>query len=221
VQSVAGATEELAASIAEITRQVGQSQSVIRTAVADAERTDRVVRELAEGAGRIGEVVTLIRGIAAQTNLLALNATIEAARAGDAGKGFAVVAGEVKALAAQTAKATEEIGTQISQIQAATGDAVEAIRAIGATVASVSEITSHIADAVEQQEHATRSISASVQDVAMGTSEVTGSIGTVSGLADETGRAAAEVLDASGQLARRTEAMRGEVAGFLSQVKAA
>ncbi|MBK1658087.1 methyl-accepting chemotaxis protein [Paracraurococcus ruber] len=221
VQSVASACEELAASVSEITRQVGQAHDVIRSAVTEAERSDRVVRDLAEGAGRIGEVVTLIRQIAGQTNLLALNATIEAARAGEAGKGFAVVAGEVKTLAAQTAKATEEIGGQIGQIQSATGDAVTAIQGIAATVARVSEIAGSIAAAVEEQARATQSISGDVQGVAVGTGAVTGRIGEVSALADQTGQSATQVLDASSQLSRQATAIREAVDRFLRDVKAA
>ncbi|NKC31038.1 methyl-accepting chemotaxis protein [Falsiroseomonas selenitidurans] len=221
VQSVAAAAEQLTASIREISRQISQSQSVVQSAVVDAERTDRVVRDLSEGAGRISEVVVLIRRIAAQTNLLALNATIEAARAGDAGKGFAVVAGEVKALAAQTAQATEDIGRQIGQIQAATEQAVTAIAGIAGTVGQVSEITTAIAAAVEQQSAATQGISSHVQDVAQGTGQVTDSLGAVSTLAEETGRTAQEVLAASATLARQAQAADAEVAQFLARVKAA
>ncbi len=221
VQTVAAATEQLAASIAEITRQVTHSQGVVQGAVAAAERTDRVVQALSEGAGRISQVVALIHGIAGQTNLLALNATIEAARAGDAGKGFAVVAGEVKALAAQTARATDEIGGQIGQIQAATQDAVAAIRGIAHTVGEVSDITASIVGAIRQQDAATREISASVQRVAAGNREVADSIGAIGGLAEDTRRAASGVLAASGDLSRQTAATRQEVGRFLDAVRAA
>jgi methyl-accepting chemotaxis protein len=200
---------------------IAQSRNVVDAAVAESQRTDGVVRELAAGAARITEVVTLIRQIAAQTNLLALNATIEAARAGEAGKGFAVVAGEVKTLAEQTAKATEEIGAQIGQIQSATRDAVEAIRGIAGTVGQVSEITSAIAASVQQQEEATRAISGSVQEVASGTRQVAGSIATVSELAGSTGAAAGLVREAAGELSRHAASTQAEVARFLAEVKAA
>jgi len=221
LQTVSASAEELGASINEISRQVAQSAEITARAVQDAERTDTIVRALAEGSQRIGEVVSLINDIAGQTNLLALNATIEAARAGDAGKGFAVVASEVKNLAGQTAKATEEISLQIGQIQAATGEAVGAIRGIVATIAEVSRIAGSIAAAVEQQGAATAEIARSVQQAAAGTQDVTQNISGVSQAANDTGSAATQVLGAAGNLARQADALRGEVSGFIAGVRAA
>ena len=221
VQTVAAAAEELASSITEISRQVAQSANVATKAREDAKRTDGVVRALSEGAQKIGEVVGLISNIAGQTNLLALNATIEAARAGDAGKGFAVVASEVKSLANQTAKATEDIAHQIAQIQTATNDAVESIRGIGTTIGEISDIAASIAVAVEQQGSATQEIARNVQQTAAGTQEVSSNIIGVSKGANDTGEAANNVLQAAGALSRQAEQLRGEVGGFISQVKAA
>jgi methyl-accepting chemotaxis protein len=221
VQMVAAAAEQLSASIAEITRQVSQSAAVASRASADARRTDQTVRALAEGASRIGEVVHMINDIASQTNLLALNATIEAARAGEAGKGFAVVASEVKTLASQTARATEEIGSQIGQIQAATRDAVQAIESIAGTIDEVNQIAGAIAAAVEEQGAATEEIARNVQQAASGTDAVTRSIGTVSQAAGETGHAAGDVLQAAGELSRQSERLGAEVRAFLCGVKAA
>ncbi len=221
VNQVAAAAEELSASIAEIGRQVAQSGEVTGHAVAEANRTNAVVRTLSDGAQRIGEVVGLISSIASQTNLLALNATIEAARAGDAGKGFAVVASEVKSLASQTAKATEEIGAQIAQIQATTGDAVAAIGSIASTVERMSGISATIANAVEQQGAATSEIARSVQETAAGTRAVVVNIAGVSAAAGRTGAAARELLSATGDLTRRTGQLSGEVDAFLVGVRAA
>ena len=221
VQTVASAAEELAASISEISRQVAQSAKVAGRAVEDARRTDTVVRALAEGAQKIGEVVGLISNIAGQTNLLALNATIEAARAGDAGKGFAVVASEVKSLATQTAKATDDIGRQIAQIQAATKEAVESIQSIGATIGEVSAIAAAIAAAVEEQGAATQEIARNVQQAAIGTTEVTSTIGGVNEGASSTGAAATQVLGAAEELSRQSERLSGEVGRFIAGVKAA
>ena len=221
VQTVAAAAEELTASIHEISRQVAQSAKVTEKAVGDAQRTDSIVRSLAEGADRIGHVVGLITTIAGQTNLLALNATIEAARAGDAGKGFAVVASEVKNLASQTARATEEIGAQIGQIQAATKDAVAAIRGITGTIEEVSTIATTIAAAVEQQGAATAEIARNVQQTAQATQAVTANIGGVSRAATDTGTAAADVLTAASGLSRQSGLLSSEVASFVEMVRAA
>ena len=179
------------------------------------------VQGLADAAQKIGEVVSLINDIAAQTNLLALNATIEAARAGEAGKGFAVVAAEVKSLANQTAKATEEIGTQVAGIQGATKDSVEAIKSIGKTIGEVNEIATTIASAVEEQSAATQEIARNVQQAAKGTQEVSSNIAGVTQAAGETGTAATQVLGASGDLAKQSEALREQVDRFLAKIRAA
>jgi methyl-accepting chemotaxis protein len=221
VQTVASAADELTASIHEISRQVAQSAQITSKAVADAHRTDGIVRALSEGAEKIGQVVGLISDIAGQTNLLALNATIEAARAGDAGKGFAVVASEVKNLATQTAKATGEIGTQISQIQTATKEAVEAIRDIAATITEVSTIAASIASAVEEQGAATAEIARNVQETAHATQAVTTNISGVSQSANETGAGASQVLSAAGDLSKQSEQLSGEVNTFIASVRAA
>jgi methyl-accepting chemotaxis protein len=221
VQTVAAAAEELTASIHEISRQVAQSSRITERAVQDARRTDTIVRALANGAQKIGDVVQLITGIAAQTNLLALNATIEAARAGDAGKGFAVVASEVKSLANQTAKATEEIGSQIAQIQSATGEAVQAIQAIGVTIDEVSAIASNIAAAVEEQGAATAEIARNVQQTAASTQAVTATIAGVSQAANDTGAAAGEVLGSASGLSQQAGQLTNEVNSFVAGIRAA
>ncbi|MGE0745504.1 MAG: methyl-accepting chemotaxis protein [Rhodospirillales bacterium] len=221
VQTVAAATEELATSVQEIGRQVSQSSKIAQKAVADAARTNERVQGLADAANKIGNVVSLINDIASQTNLLALNATIEAARAGEAGKGFAVVASEVKTLANQTAKATEEIGGQITAIQGATTDAVEAIKAIGVTIAEINEIASAIASAVEQQGAATQDIASNVQQAAAGTQEVSSNISGVTQAASETGTAASQVLSAAGSLSEEAEALSRETQEFFASIKAA
>ncbi|TWA67177.1 methyl-accepting chemotaxis protein [Azospirillum brasilense] len=221
VQTVAAASEEMAASITEISQQVSQSAGIAGKAVDEADRTNATVQGLSEAAQRIGDVVDLIQNIAAQTNLLALNATIEAARAGEAGKGFAVVASEVKSLANQTSKATEEIAQQIGAIQAATGGAVGAIRGIGATISSINDISSSIAAAIEEQGAATQEISRSVQQAAQSTQEVTSNIGRVSQAATETGSAATQVMSASGDLNQGAMRLKSEVENFLVAIKAA
>jgi methyl-accepting chemotaxis protein/CHASE3 domain sensor protein len=221
VQTVASAAEELSASVQEISRQVAQSTQISGQAVEEVTRTNATVKGLAEAAQKIGDVVQLINDIASQTNLLALNATIEAARAGEAGKGFAVVASEVKSLANQTAKATEEIGAQISAIQDATGGAVQAIEGIGGTISRVSEIATTIASAVEEQGAATQEIARNVQQAAQGTQEVSSNIAGVSQAASETGAASSQVLSTAGELAKQSEVLRAEVDDFLAKVRAA
>jgi len=221
VQTVAVATEELTSSISEISRRVSESAMTARRAVTEAERTNETVQSLAQAAQKIGEVVQLISDIDSQTNLLALNATIEAARAGEAGKGFAVVASEVKSLANQTAKATEDITVQITDIQQASGTAVHAIEAIGKIIAEIDEISTGIAAAVEQQGAATEEISRNVQEAAAGTQEVSTNIAGVNAATGETGRAAGEVLASADQLKREADNLKIEVARFLGQVRAA
>jgi methyl-accepting chemotaxis protein len=221
VQTVAAAAEELTASIGEITRQVAQSAKVSQTAVDDARRTDTIVRALADGANKIGQVVELITTIAGQTNLLALNATIEAARAGDAGKGFAVVASEVKELANQTAKATEEIARRIGDIQGSTTEAVNAINGIASTIEQVSAIATTIAAAVEQQGAATGEIARNVQRTAEATQVVTENITNVTQMAGETGAASGQVLQAAGDLSRQAEQLSKQVKTFVQDARAA
>ncbi len=221
VATVASAAEELSASIREISNQVANSARITGKAVDDARRTDTIVRALAQGAQKIGEVVGLINSIAGQTNLLALNATIEAARAGDAGKGFAVVASEVKNLAAQTAKATEDIGSQVSQIQSATREAVTAIQGITVVIEEVSTIATTIASAVEEQGAATAEIARNVQQTAQAAQDVTSNIGGVSMAANETGVAAGEVLRSAADLSRQAEHLTAEVSTFVAAVRVA
>jgi methyl-accepting chemotaxis protein len=221
VQSVSSASEELTASVNEISRQVQESSRVANEAVEQAQKTDGRVRELSQAASRIGDVVELINTIAGQTNLLALNATIEAARAGEAGRGFAVVASEVKALAEQTAKATDEISQHISGIQAATEESVGAIREIGATIGRMSEISSTIAAAVEEQGAATQEISRNIQHAAAGTQQVSANIADVQHGATETGSASAQVHSAARSLSSESNRLKLEVGKFLDTVRAA
>jgi methyl-accepting chemotaxis protein len=221
VQTVAVATEELHASISEISRQVAQASETANLAVAETDRTNTTVLGLADAAQKIGEVVALIQNIASQTNLLALNATIEAARAGESGRGFAVVATEVKALATQTAKATEDISAQIAAIQAESGNAVTAIKTIGATIAQMNEIATAIAAAVGQQSAATRDIAQNIQQVSKGTNEVSSNVGSVNAAANETGTAATEVLSAADDLSHQSEKLRADVNTFLDRIRAA
>jgi methyl-accepting chemotaxis protein len=221
VQSVASATEELTSSVNEISRQVQESSRMANEAVDQARITNDRVGELSKAAARIGDVVELINTIAGQTNLLALNATIEAARAGEAGRGFAVVASEVKALAEQTAKATGEIGQQITGIQAATQESVNAIREISGTIEKLSEISSTIAAAVEEQGAATQEISRNVQQAAQGTQQVSSNITDVQRGASETGSASSQVLSAAQSLSRDSNRLKLEVGKFLNTVRAA
>ncbi len=221
VEGVAAASEQLATTVTEISRQVQESSTIANQAVTQAARTNDQVNALSDSADRIGDVISLINTIAGQTNLLALNATIEAARAGDAGKGFAVVAQEVKALAAQTSKATSDIASQIAGMQSATREAVGAIKDITSTIGQISEIAGTIAAAVEQQDATTKEISRNVLEAARGTSEVASSITDVTKGASHTGSASSQVLASAKQLASESNNLNNEVEKFLSTIRAA
>jgi methyl-accepting chemotaxis protein len=221
VSQVAGATEELAASTGEIARQVQVSTDIAGQGVAAAERTDQTMRSMAEAAHRIGEVIQVIESIAAQTNLLALNATIEAARAGEAGRGFAIVATEVKSLANQTAKATDEIAQQIVQMQTVASSTVAEIGEITGFIRRMSEVSSGIASAVEQQDATTRDISANLQQAGIFTSGVNANLAGVSSAIDSGGRTAQQVLETARDLSLQARQLAGEVENFLAEVRAA
>ncbi|WP_346892839.1 methyl-accepting chemotaxis protein [uncultured Roseibium sp.] len=219
VETVASAAEELMASVQEISRQMTQSTEIAGEAVDQAQTTNNKIEGLAEAANRISEVVKLITDVAEQTNLLALNATIEAARAGEAGKGFAVVAAEVKELANQTARATEEIATHIQSVQSETSGAVQAIRGISETIEKMNEIASSIQTSVEQQGIATEEIARNIQEASNGTQEVASNIIKVSASADDTGEAARQVSSSANVLQDETDRLKGEVEAFLSSVR--
>jgi methyl-accepting chemotaxis protein len=221
MQSVAAATEELSMSVDEIGRRVRESNKIAEAAVIQAEQTDGRIGKLSRAAQQIGDVVKLITAIAEQTNLLALNATIEAARAGEAGRGFAVVASEVKSLASQTAKATDEISSHILGMQGATQESVAAIKEIGGTIAQISTIASTIASAVEQQSSATQEIARSVQNVAQGTQEAAANIMQVNRGATETGSASEEVLNSAKTLSSESTRLREELDRFMANIRAA
>jgi methyl-accepting chemotaxis protein len=220
IRHIAGTTDDLDASIREINVQAGEARAVVHRATEIAHSADAMVGQLSSGANRIGDVVKLIRAIAQQTNLLALNATIEAARAGAAGRGFAVVAAEVKALADQTARATEEIATQVGAIQTSTKESVGAIRSIKEVIDDIGRFTVSMAGAVEQQTSSTQMIAHNVQKAAAGANELTGNMAVMTQAIDETNRAAAAVLDASQTFSAQASTLEGAVEVFLVQVAA-
>jgi methyl-accepting chemotaxis protein len=220
VATVAAATDELSGAIDEVGRRMHQAGTVSATAAAQAEKTNAIVKDLSDSTQRIGEIVDLINAIASQTNLLALNATIEAARAGEAGRGFAVVAQEVKNLAGQTAKATEEIARQIATVQSVTGDAVAAIRDITATVDEISAISRSIIVAVDEQTSATREIARSIDDAAAGAAAVGTNIRAVDQSTRETSDAAGSMVAASDELSAVSRRLRSEVEGFVARIRA-
>ena len=221
VTDVAQATEELAESIGEIDRKFDRSTAISETAVTVARRTDAAVAALVTDADRVGEVVQLIKHVAAQTNLLALNATIEAARAGTAGKGFSVVASEVKALAAQTAKATEEIGARVSQIQATVRNSVGELRSITNTIVQMQSIASEIGESVQQQTAATHDIARSAQLVANSTREVTQTVAAIEEASNRSGDVASQVLEAAVVLSQHADKLATEVGQFIVGVRSA
>lgn len=219
VQSVATATEEMTSTIGEISQQVAQASGASRLAVEEVGNTSQQMVALAETANKIGQVVELISGIAEQTNLLALNATIESARAGEAGKGFAVVAGEVKQLANQTAKATNEISQQINDIQNATKQASGSMENVADAIGKVDEISTAIAAAMEEQSAATQEIANSVHQAAAGTEQVNDNISSVTQASQEAGTASGEVMSAAGELSQQAELLKGEMSKFIAQVR--
>jgi len=220
VRTVAAASEELSSSIHEITSKAQMSSTIAQQAVEQANLSDARIRDLEAAAGKVGEVVNLIQAIAQQTNLLALNATIEAARAGDAGKGFAVVATEVKTLASQTAKATEDISAHINTIQSATSGTVEAIQSIRVTIGEMNQIAQAITDNMEQQGAATADIARNVHEAAQGTDEVASHVHAMAEATQETGHASNLALDTASRLVEQSAQMREQITQFVAQVRA-